>query len=154
MISDYEVLQAAVLSLHRNSDRCVVPDADHTVYSVNKNKPISKIRLRIPSTNALLDVQRHKKGDPNLKKWATMVTQLLAKRANVWATASSTNVRPIDVIGQDENCTSQETQMVQQLLQQAMTPTQQESQSTTASTSSTSEPMTFPKCFGPENTTE
>jgi ankyrin repeat protein len=78
---------------------------------------------------------------------ATMVTQLLAKRANVWATASSTNVRPIDVIGQIENCTSEQTQMVQQLLEQAMTPTQQESQSTTGSTSSTSGPMTFPPGF-------
>jgi ankyrin repeat protein len=78
---------------------------------------------------------------------ATMVTQLLAKRANVWATASSTNVRPIDVIGQIENCTSEQTQMVQQLLEQAMTPTQQESQWTTGSTSSTSGPMTFPPGF-------
>jgi ankyrin repeat protein len=83
---------------------------------------------------------------------ATMVTQLLAKRANVWATASSTNVRPIDVIGQNENCTSQEKEMVQQLLQQAMTPTQQESQSTTASTSSTSGWWVIPPY--PENTSE
>jgi hypothetical protein len=72
MISDYEVLEAALICLHRNSDRCVVPDANHTVYSVNKNKSIPKIRLRIPSSNALLDVERHKKGDPDLKKWDTL----------------------------------------------------------------------------------
>ena len=57
---------------------------------------------------------------------AYIVTELLAKRANVWATASSTNERPIDVVGQYENCTSQEKEMVQRLLEQAMTPTQQE----------------------------
>ena len=81
-----------------------------------------------------------------------MVTQLLAKRANVWATASSTNVRPIDVIGQNENCTSQEKEIVQRLLEQAMTPTHQESPSTTASTSSTSGWWVIPPY--PENTSE
>ena len=36
MVCDFEVLRSVGRALHRNADRCVLPDAAHTVHSVNK----------------------------------------------------------------------------------------------------------------------
>ena len=68
MASDHAVLEAALVCLHRNADRCVVPDEKYTVYSVNKKQSIPKIRLRIPSSHALLEMERHLTGDAKLKE--------------------------------------------------------------------------------------